>query len=182
MAGRWSFEELYNSTIRFKPWRRNYTHNPKMGLTGVIPFVGTSSVLFQGFAHGLTQKAIHKENILFSGVKIVKGKIDDDTKPHMMDYFEIKYRNEIYYVEKIDPRKHNVAVRCSCLDFFMCFSVWNLKKGCLYGSAPRPYRRVLGSTRPYRNPGQYPGVCKHIWNLYSFIRASGYTKEHHAHF
>ena len=180
MKTRWTFEELYNSTIQFKPWRRNYTHSPKMGLTGVIPFKGTNSVLFQGFAYGLTQKSIHKQNILFSGVTILT-ELPNNDKSLLMDYFELKYRNQVYYIEKIDPKKHYVANRCSCADYFFTFAWYNHKKGCLYGSQPRPYHRKT-TTIPPRNPQEFVGICKHLWNFYSFLRASGYTKEHHAVF
>ena len=65
----WTFEKLYKSTINFKQWRRNYSHNKKMGLSKIIPYVATKSVLFQVWALGHTQKVTHRINLLFNDVE-----------------------------------------------------------------------------------------------------------------
>lgn len=175
----WTFEKLYKSTISFKQWRRSYSQNDRMNIAAIIPYKGTKSVLFQGSCFGRTQKSIHKTNLLFSGVEIIEenSSMTDETRPNLIDYIKVEHKRKTYYIQKIDPRKHGLTVRCTCADFFYRFAWYNHEKGALYGPKPRPYRRVPGSTRPPQNPGHFAGMCKHIYNLYSFMRASGYTVE-----
>jgi hypothetical protein len=55
-----------------------------------------------------------------------------------------------------------VRVRCNCQSYYFQFSYWNWVNNCAYGSAPKPYERKPGSTRPEVNPSHSPGICKHI--------------------
>lgn len=169
----WTFEKLYKSTINFKQWRRNYSHNKKIGISKIIPYVATKSVLFQVWALGHTQKVTHRINLLFNDVEILKELPKDKT---LFDYFKITNGTDTYYIRKIDPFKCRLSVRCTCADFFYSFSLWNYQQNCLFGPKPRPYKRKTRSY-PERNPQHIPGICKHIYNSYVFLRVSGYTVE-----
>jgi hypothetical protein len=176
MSG-FTFQSLLASTIRFKPWRRNYSQNYRMNIAAIIPYVGTKSVLFQGSCNGLTQRAIHRTNMLFSGVDIIKRDPNstEEDKPDLNKYIEVTYKGDLYYIEKPNPRVHLLSVRCTCADFFWRFAWADHIRGCLYGPAPRPYRRPR--VKPPVNPRNIPALCKHVYNMYSFLRASGYTTE-----
>lgn len=68
----------------------------------------------------------------------------------------------------------NVQVRCTCLDFYWRFAVWNHRKNSLYGPPPDPY--VKTTERPPVNPSQKPGVCKHLYKLIQKLKGQGIMK------
>lgn len=61
----------------------------------------------------------------------------------------------------------DVKVRCTCLDFYWRFAVYNFNKKALYGDRPPPY--IKKTSRPPVNPMQKPGVCKHIYKLLNTV-------------
>lgn len=74
-----------------------------------------------------------------------------------------------YFIDPIRPYKSNVKVRCTCLDFYFRFSVWDQRDGALTGDAPEPYRRKT-DTYPPVNPQKVSGLCKHIIKLTNYLR------------
>lgn len=70
-----------------------------------------------------------------------------------------------YYLKRIPLNNVDVKVKCTCLDFYYRFAVWNSGDESLIGKPPPPYIRKPGSTRPRVNPSKVPGVCKHIIKL-----------------
>ena len=78
------------------------------------------------------------------GAKIISGKKD----------FNIKKVNDT----------NNCKVRCTCKDFMWTFNYYNKKEKSLRGSVREPYTKK--SSRPPRNPGKVPGLCKHLLALY----------------
>ena len=69
----------------------------------------------------------------------------------------------------------DVQVRCTCLDFYYRFALWNHRKKSLYGDPPDPY--VKTTNRPPVNPTQKPGVCKHIYKLMLRLKSQGVMKD-----
>lgn len=65
-----------------------------------------------------------------------------------------------YHVTPINLQQNNAEVRCTCLDFYFTFSKWNNNDKSLYGEPPAPY--TPKTDRAPRNPGQKPGMCKHL--------------------
>ena len=78
------------------------------------------------------------------GAKIISGKKD----------FNIKKVNDT----------NNCKVRCTCKDFMWTFNYYNKKEKSLRGSVREPYTKK--TPRPPRNPGEVPGLCKHLLALY----------------
>lgn len=64
-----------------------------------------------------------------------------------------------------------VRVRCSCQDFYFCYSYWNKQNKALAGGLVRPYQRKT-TNRPERNPHHIPGVCKHLIRQFITMRTS----------
>ena len=63
----------------------------------------------------------------------------------------------------------------NCADFFFRLAWYNFYNGnCLYGPAPKPYRRKT-TWYPPQNPMKYPGICKHLHNAWEVLRNSGLT-------
>lgn len=74
-----------------------------------------------------------------------------------------------YFIEPIRPYKSNVKVRCTCLDFYFRFSVWDQRDDALTGEPPEPYKRKT-DTYPPVNPQKVSGLCKHIIKLTTQLR------------
>jgi hypothetical protein len=157
--------ELYDSTKSLSMRRADYGQNSDWNLKAVIPFQGTKTLLFQAQCFGETVHGEHIVNIQFSGLKYVDEPKDADVK-------EIEYKDEKYYVQR--PTLHtNCTVRCSCPDFYFTWSYWNFKNKALFGNLPKKYVRKT-TTRPERNPKHVPGICKHIFQLQSYLRVHDY--------
>lgn len=74
-----------------------------------------------------------------------------------------------YYIDPIRPYKSNVKVRCTCLDFYFRFSVWDKRDDALTGEPPEPYHRKTDSYPPV-NPQKVSGLCKHIMGLARYLK------------
>jgi len=80
-----------------------------------------------------------------------------------------------YFIDPIRPYKANVKVRCTCLDFYFRFSVWDQRDKALTGEAPEPYHRKSDSYPPV-NPDKVSGLCKHIIALVKYLRQQRITR------
>lgn len=80
------------------------------------------------------------------------------------------------HLNPIVLQDHNVKVRCSCLDFYFRFAVWNFNDNSIVGRAPKPYRRTT-TTRPEANPDHVPGLCKHLLKLIEVLRQDGIIRQ-----
>lgn len=81
---------------------------------------------------------------------------------------------EDIHLTSISLNSSNVQVRCTCLDFYFRFALWNQRKNSLYGDPPDPY--VKTTDRPPVNPQQKPGVCKHLYKLIQKLKVQGIMK------
>jgi len=70
------------------------------------------------------------------------------------------------YTERPSLTETDVGVVCSCSDYFYTWWKWNRgAKAYIGGLNMPPYQRKTAAPpvgRPYKNPSQKPGVCKHI--------------------
>lgn len=73
-----------------------------------------------------------------------------------------------YHVLPIQLTRNNAEVRCTCLDFYFTFSVWNNQDRSLYGDPAPPY--VRKTDRAERNPTRQPGMCKHLLKVMQELR------------
>lgn len=65
-----------------------------------------------------------------------------------------------FYIQYEPANTVDVRVRCTCEDFRWRFSAYNYSDGSLQGEPPDTY--VKKTDRPSVNPGNTPGVCKHL--------------------
>lgn len=100
--------------------------------------------------------------IVFSGVKFFTEGGNGRQEIQVTD-------GSTYYIDPIRPYKSNVKVRCTCLDFYFRFSVWDQRDDALTGEAPEPYRRKTQSYPPV-NPQKVSGLCKHIIKITDYLR------------
>lgn len=158
--------ELYDSTKKLSMRRADYAQNTNWNLKNVVPFMGTKTLLFQAECFGETVNGIHVVNVQFSGLKIL------EELPENADYKKITYKDVDYYVER-PTLETKCSVRCSCPDFYFTWAFYNHKNKALFGSLPKKYIRKT-TTRPPRNPLKVPGICKHIFQLQSYLRVHDY--------
>ena len=176
MASKWTWDKLDRNGARLNPRVRgnNYPDTPRFELGTVVPYKGTRTCFISLRAWGVTQPGLHNVIMLFEDVDVL-SELPDNNKAYLRDYFELKYKGETYYVKKFDKYRNPINVRCDCKDFFMRFAWYNFYNGhCLYGPAPKPYRRKT-TWYPPQNPMKYPGICKHLHNAWEVLRNSGLT-------
>jgi len=80
-----------------------------------------------------------------------------------------------HVIEPVGYNAGDVEVRCSCLDFYYRFSVWNNKDGSLLGDPPDPYINKTDNREPV-NPNRTPGLCKHLIALTDQLRQERFLK------
>ena len=181
MAHNYTWSKLVQGATRLNPKSRgrNYPGTPKFeictftsgvdrGLPQIVPFVGTKSCVISLRAWGVTQASLHAITLCFHDVDI------QTEDPHSYNYFQVKYDDKMYWIQKFDMNRHPLTSRCSCKDFFFSFAFHNYNAGCLYGPRPKMYKR-LTTTRPPRNPAGIIGCCKHVFNAWVILRNSGMT-------
>lgn len=167
LANNWTAKSLYASTISFKSWRKKYSKPGNIVLKKPVPFAGTSSILFNATMKGVTQYPdLHRVTIMFSGLKFAKEPFKN--------CIDVEYKGKVYYVEKPSLNKTTIRVRCSCKDFYFCFSLWDYLNRAIVGPKPKKYTRKTPPPsqggRPYVNPGKIPGLCKHVFWLLKYLK------------
>ena len=160
--------ELMDETKKLASWRgEGYGQNNNWTIKSAIAFAGTKTFLCQGTCFGETVKASHVVAIQWSIVQY----FEEDALPENGDVLTLNYKGEDYHL--IRPTLHTeCTVRCSCADFEYRLAPWNFKHKALFGSRPKKY--VKKTNRPPVNPGQYPGICKHIFQFQSLLHEKGY--------
>ena len=147
--------------------RADYSQNYGWTLESIVPYVGTKSLLIQATCHGLTQDGVkHIINVQFSGIDFREEPVEN------AEMKELEYKGEKYYYKK-PTLENEVTVRCSCLDYYFTWAFPNKKAKALFGALPKKYIRKT-TTYPARNPDQVPGICKHIYQLQSYLRNEGW--------
>lgn len=165
----WTIRSLYRSTVKVSPSRRYYVNSKELRLVKIIPYAGMKSLLFHFEHMGLTQNALHQVFILFSRLE---NEVSENPFEEDPSYLTFEYDGMYYKFQKPNMSKTPVKVRCSCSDFYFTFAYWDFLRQALYGPKPRPYRRKTTNRKP-RNPGKYPGFCKHVANSCIYLEKSG---------
>lgn len=108
---------------------------------------------------GTERNKTYKVQIVFNGIQSSPKR----TRQHTLKYIDIE--GSTIWIERADPKKHNVLTRCSnCPDFRFVGHWYIADKKALLG--PRiPYQKVPGSNRPSVNPDRIPTLCKHQLEL-----------------
>lgn len=166
----WNAVELFRSGARVSVGRAHPKMSGTRTLKNIVPYVGTKSLLLQFLHVGVSLPFMtYQVDLMFADVEFS----NDQSIINERDWMEIKYKNLQVYMKKIDLTKNRIRIRCSCPDFYFTFSYYDQKKGALFGSQPKRYvRKTIYRPNnppgqrgyPPRNPGEYPGMCKHAAN------------------
>lgn len=103
-------------------------------------------------------------------IHFLQVEYEDTDTPNNVTFTAVD--GDTYNIAPIKLSTCNVKVRCTCLDFYYRFAVWNDNADSLYGKPPPPYQRKT-ETRPPANPLQVPGLCKHVIKTTQALLDSG---------
>lgn len=79
--------------------------------------------------------------------------------------FGIEVLGQVRWATRPVINKTPVKVTCSCADFYFMWWKWNSNTNALAGPDFDKYERKTPDPpvgRPYKNPGQHEGLCKHL--------------------
>ena len=71
------------------------------------------------------------------------------------------------------PVDTEIKIRCTCSDYFFCWSWYNADHKCLIGTRPPAYKKATNSKRTSKNPHKLPGMCKHTLLLIAILMQGG---------
>ena len=174
MAHTYTWDKLAKNSLRLNPNSRGskYPAVPKFEQILVLPFAGTKTCLVKLQAWGVTQNNLHQVTLLFNDCDI---KVGEHENISLWEYFKIEYKGQIYYIKKFDKFRNPLSSRCSCRDYFFTWGWHNYYHGkCLYGPAPKRYIRKT-TWMPPRNPLGIPGICKHVYHAWEYLKNQGLT-------
>lgn len=120
----------------------------------LVPFVQMKTLMVKAVAHSGESNKEYDVKLLFKNVKYQDQPSDKNITFTAED-------KKTYNIIPISLATNTVRVKCTCLDFYFRFTVWNHNKGALIGKPPKPYVRKT-TTYPPVNPQKVPGICKHI--------------------
>jgi hypothetical protein len=149
-----SLSELYLNTVKAFPntIKRQYSIDEvKIEHIDWVPFRGMGTLFVKGLARREGSK--NECVILFKGVKY--------SKSAQKGFVEITASNgERVFLERLSVESTDVAVRCTCKDFYWRMVHFNKIDGSLYGRDRKKYEALYnpGSS----NPMEMAGICKHL--------------------
>jgi hypothetical protein len=161
--------ELHDSTKRLAHWRgEGYGMNRNWIVKNVVPYVGTKSLLFTAECYGESVDATHICHMMFTGVRYLEEDVEN------AEYKTIEYHGvEERYV--YPDLKTNIVLSCTCPDYRYRWEYANKKAGALFGRLSKKYIRKTKTRKPV-NPDLIPGICRHLFQMQSYLRVEGYIK------
>ena len=130
----------------------------------LTPAKGVKTVTYKANVKG--DLDIYQTMIKFFGVDFV------DADGTGVD--KAKFRKDTYYFKKPGRRINEVQLKCSCSDFRFMFEKQLYDEKGLIGRW-RKYKRKTPPPpigRPFKNPDDYMGYCKHIWSFLEKLRTT----------
>src|SRR6185312_5193103 len=145
---------LGNTLAHFLSNRKQSSSKVQIARTVFIPSLDDETLEVRATTNTKEQK--YRTAIIFDDIEWL-----DEKEPNSASI--IGSDNNEYYLTRIPLNNIDVKVKCSCLDFYYRFAVWNHRDQSLIGKPPPPY--IKTTDRPPVNPSRVPGVCKHIIKL-----------------
>lgn len=160
---------LYSNTLR----GFNTPRKQSAGRVQIVKTVYIAAPRINAVGIGATTRSSAKEyetKMFFDNITYLGG--DDD----QANAFSFQTPDDQdYVIEPVGYTGKDVKVRCSCLDFYYRFSVWNNKDGSLLGDPPDPYINKTDNREPV-NPTRIPGLCKHLIALTDKLRQERFLR------
>lgn len=163
--------DLYQSTVDAFPRttkRQHSTDLVRIAAMEWVPYLGVKTLFLKGLAQSGESGKEYKPIVVFKGVRY-----HDNHTPGLV---EITANNgQRYLLEKLKYSSNEVLVRCNCPDFSWRFNYYDHLDKSLFGRKRAAYESTTG--RPPANPGEMPGMCKHLIKFVRVIQQSGILED-----
>ena len=137
----------------------------RVAIVKTTPMVGTKTITFFAQASGTRPYSMIMR---FSGVKFSKELDKDHTVTVNMG------AGQTVFMSKLSLTNNPVQVRCDDPSYKFTFGFANQKIKALAGKAFTPYTKK--TDRPYKNPGNVPGLCKHLVAFVERLKMDGFLR------
>lgn len=157
-----NLNQLQTNIERGFPKTRARQHRVNMvNVTKVeyFPYPMQNALLISAQVRG--EERTYNSRMLFRDVEF----LDADTET---DVTFKATNNEEYHIMPLSRRLHDVELSCTCMDYSWRFWMQNYQQDTQFGKGPSPYRRKTPPPpqgRPYANPMEVTGMCKHLIKL-----------------
>lgn len=138
--------------------------------TEFIPYPQQYALLIRAAVRG--EDGTYNSRMLFRDVDY-----QDADNPNVVTFKAVN--NEEYHIVPVFRDLHDVELGCTCLDYAWRFWMQNYQKDVQFGQGPSPYRRKTPPPpqgRPYANPMEVTGMCKHLIALSQSLEKTGILK------
>lgn len=158
-----SLSNLRNKTrSEFGNGRQERSNKVQITDIQFIPSLNDKSLLIKAKAYTSGKDGSYDTQIRFTNVKF-----QDQPGPNTVELKAVD--GKTYNVVRVTHAQAMTKVRCTCLDFYYMFSVWNDQRKSLEGDPFPPYVKKTDSAP--RNPNRIEGACKHVTKLGEYLRA-----------
>lgn len=150
-----TYDTLIRNTNRyFTKSRDDRASTVKVSNTLFIPYIDQDQLEIESYTR--TTNGKYTTRLIFDNVIF-----RDEESPNTARI--ISADGTEYYFDRINRRRAQVKVNCTCLDFYYRFAAYNNKASALAADPPKPY--IKTTDRPPVNPRGAAGLCKHIMRL-----------------
>lgn len=161
-----SLSNLRNNVRReFGPEREQRSNRVSITNYQVVPSIPDKTLLIKA-------KVVGEEKNYDVQVRFANVTFGQELSPGFVDIKAMD--GQTYIIKKFTSAQTQAKVKCSCLDFYYRFSLWNHNRKSLEGDPPPPY--IKKTNRPPVNPSKVPGSCKHIIKFVTFLRSEGIVR------
>lgn len=155
--------------------RKNQNNARRVNIISGKYVTHTKSLIVKGEAYPQTAGASPYQLTLIAYSIQSASSMDSS---HTIPYTHEKTREQAF-LTPIHYRKTSCAVRCSCPDYRFTWAEWNKRNKSLAGrNFPKYVRKTPPPPRgrPYRNPDEAPGLCKHLIEFITRLSHQGLIK------
>ena len=177
------FEQL-RSTMRGERDPSRYPYLKVLHLE-VEAIPALNSLVFKGNVMSQTTSQVYKSTIQFFGVSFTA---ENELKPGEASRLpHVDFRGEQLYFQAPSLAKSEARIHDTCPDFRFMWMKQDHDVGSLVGDWIRYRRLTPPPVRPahpvnpnpigkdFKNPGDYPGFCKHLASLARFLIDKGFV-------
>lgn len=158
-----SLSNLRNKTKNeFGSGRQDRANKVQITDIQFIPSIADRSLLIKAKSYTSGKDDKYDTQIRFTNVTY-----RDEADPNTVEFKGVD--GNTYNVVRLTHAQAMSKVRCTCLDFYYMFSVWNDQRKSLEGEPFPAYIKKTDSAP--RNPNRIEGACKHVTKLGEYLKA-----------
>jgi len=160
-----TYSQLYGRIVDAFPntTKRQYAVDPiQISNVQIIPFVGLRTLFLK--ADAINEDRQYAPMLLFKNIQYTNSLTSEAIEVSTADGRQVRFHRPL-----ID--ENELALRCSCGDFYWRFNYFDHLDRSLYGRKRAKYeaKKVQWSV----NPSESPGLCKHLIKMMQVLKESG---------